>query len=313
MSLQFHQQRINTLDREIANLERQSADQTRTEAQCQRNIDNIGRSMQNCSPSSLQSKMNQIDTQQRAKQRAIDRRADIANQIARKRAERARISETLQRESEQENRRQQHEQENLMRNYENRISQLSAALSQAVTTRAVISNTFTEEDTAEYDVFISHASEDKDSFVRDFALELQKRGIKVWIDELAIGWGDSLRAKIDSGLKRSRFGIVVISRHYIKKGWTKYELDGLVGKEMICGKTILPIWHDISKKEVQDFSLTLAERKALTTGNMTASEIADELVKLLPLKHPANSNNLSTATTTAPSASGECANSRSDL
>jgi hypothetical protein len=134
----------------------------------------------------------------------------------------------------------------------------------------------------QYDVFISHASEDKESFVVEFAEELSRRGVKVWIDDIAIAWGDSLRAKIDNGLRNSRFGIVVISRHYIRKGWTNYELDGLFEREMSGGKVILPIWHNITKSEVQKFSPSLAGRKAMTTGMMTAGEIADELVKLLP-------------------------------
>ena len=198
------------------------------------------------------------------------------------------MSVSLQREVEQETKRQQQAQANLMQSYESRIAELSAALSRSARIPAPTHNLYgdTNANPEQYDVFISHASEDKESFVNEFADELQKRGVKVWIDALSIGWGDSLRSKIDSGLKNSRFGIVVISRNYIRKGWTNYELDGLFEKEMNAGKTILPIWHDISKKEVQDFSPALAGRKAMTTGNMTAGEIADELARLLPNRKP---------------------------
>ena len=132
-----------------------------------------------------------------------------------------------------------------------------------------------------YDVFISHATEDKESFVNAFVEELKKRNVKVWVDALRIQWGDSLRKSIDEGLKKSRFGIVVISPYFIAKGWTQYELDGLFEREMSGGKVILPIWHNITKSEVQKFSPSLAGRKAMTTGMMTADEIADELVNLL--------------------------------
>ncbi|MDR0764436.1 MAG: toll/interleukin-1 receptor domain-containing protein [Synergistaceae bacterium] len=130
-------------------------------------------------------------------------------------------------------------------------------------------------------MFISHASEDKESFTDELCCELQKTGVKVWYDVLSMSWGDSLRSKIDNGLKRSKFGIVVLSKDYIQKGWTQYELDGLFQREMTGGKIILPIWHDISKKEVQDFSPTLAGRLALSTSMMTPKEIADELRKIL--------------------------------
>ena len=287
MSVQYYQQQINTIDREIANLERKIADQVKTEARCQQAIANIEKAMRNCPISSIQSKMSQIDSQKRSQQQAIDKRANLSAQIARKRDERARQTQFLQRAVEKENRRQRQVQTDMMRRYENRISELTTALSQSFSTQRLTQNLYSNAETKEYDVFISHASEDKEGFVNEFKDELERRGVNVWIDDIAIGWGDSLRAKIDNGLKTSRFGIVVISRHYIKKGWTNYELDGLFEKEMTHGKTILPIWHDISKKEVQDFSPSLAGRKAMTTGNMTAAEIADELVKLLPNRESA--------------------------
>lgn len=63
----------------------------------------------------------------------------------------------------------------------------------------------------DFDVFISHAAEDKDAVVRPLALSLQQRGLSVWYDEFELRVGDSLRRKIDSGIARSRFGIVVSS------------------------------------------------------------------------------------------------------
>ena len=138
-----------------------------------------------------------------------------------------------------------------------------------------------EQKTVRYDVFISHATEDKESFVNALVEELRRRNVKVWVDALRIKWGDTLRKTIDEGMKKSRFGIVVISKHFIAKGWTQYELDGLFEREMTQGKVILPIWHNITKSEVQDFSPSLAGRKALITSDMTPSDIADELVALL--------------------------------
>ena len=132
-----------------------------------------------------------------------------------------------------------------------------------------------------YDVFISHATEDKADLVNELVSELKQRNVKIWVDALNIKWGDSLRKAIDEGLQKSRFGIVVISKYYIAKGWTQYELDGLFEKEMTGGKVVLPIWHNITKKEVLDFSPALAGRKALTTASMTPSDIADEVLSLL--------------------------------
>ena len=109
----------------------------------------------------------------------------------------------------------------------------------------------------EYDVFISHASEDKESVVRPLAIALKNKGINVWYDEFELKIGDSLRRKIDQGLSKSKFGVVVISRSFIKKGWTNYELDGLMTKEVSGQQILLPIWHDITKQEVIDYSPSL--------------------------------------------------------
>ena len=139
----------------------------------------------------------------------------------------------------------------------------------------------TTDTSKEYDVFISHASEDKDSVVRPLALALKEKGINVWYDEFELKIGDSLRRKIDQGLSKSKFGIVVISRSFIKKGWTNYELDGLMTKAISGQQILLPIWHDITKKEVIDYSPSLADKVARNTSQETVEEIADEIAELI--------------------------------
>ena len=115
-----------------------------------------------------------------------------------------------------------------------------------------------------YDVFISHASEDKDSFVRDLADALQRAGLRVWYDEFSLQVGDSLRGKIEQGLSSSRFGIVVISKAFFSKRWTTRELSALTALEASDGVSrILPIWLDITQVEVAAASPILADLVAL--------------------------------------------------
>ena len=92
-----------------------------------------------------------------------------------------------------------------------------------------------------------------------------------------------MRKRIDDGLKKSRFGVAVLSPNYIREGkyWTKAELDGLFQIDSIGGKVLLPIWHNLTKKEVMEYSPIIASRKAMNTASMTPKEIADELKKLL--------------------------------
>lgn len=115
-----------------------------------------------------------------------------------------------------------------------------------------------------YDVFICHASEDKETFVRPFAKELVKRHVEVWYDEFSLTIGDSLREAIDKGLSQSRFGVVVLSSAFFGKHWPKRELNGLVAREMAEGnQVILPVWHQISHAEVLQYSPPLADVKAV--------------------------------------------------
>lgn len=132
-----------------------------------------------------------------------------------------------------------------------------------------------------YDVFISHASEDKEEFVRPLAESLTAIGIEVWYDEYTLKLGDSLRGSIDAGLRDSRFGIVVLSPSFFKKNWPQRELDGLVAREMAGGKVILPIWHRITKDEVLAQSPTLADKLAVSTSTHSLADIVDEIRSLL--------------------------------
>jgi hypothetical protein len=121
-------------------------------------------------------------------------------------------------------------------------------------------------DRPEYDVFVSHASEDKDEIARPIAAHLQAMGYRVWFDEFELRVGDSLSDKINKGLTGSRFGIVVLSKRFFAKKWTTYELAGLTALEIAReGKAILPVWHGVTHAEVADYSPTLADKVAAVT------------------------------------------------
>ncbi|MEJ7809743.1 MAG: toll/interleukin-1 receptor domain-containing protein [Gemmatimonadaceae bacterium] len=136
-------------------------------------------------------------------------------------------------------------------------------------------------DTREFDVFVSHSSEDKDEVVRPLAHSLQQAGLRVWYDEFELRIGDSLRRKIDYGLARSRFGVVVLSQSFFQKGWTNYELDGLVTRAVSGEQVLLPIWHNITKQQVLEYSPSLADKLARSTALHTIEEIANEIAGVI--------------------------------
>jgi hypothetical protein len=109
-------------------------------------------------------------------------------------------------------------------------------------------------------LFISHAWEDKADFVEPLVVALKEVGFDVWYDMFEMNIGDSLRQKIDQGLKECDFGVVVLSKHFFSKKWPQAELDGLLALEEANRKMILPIWKDVGEKEVKEFSPTLSGR-----------------------------------------------------
>lgn len=119
-----------------------------------------------------------------------------------------------------------------------------------------------------YDAFISHASEDKESFVRPLAQKLKEQNIEIWYDEFTLRTGDSIRREIDRGLSQSRYGIVILSPSFLEKQWPQWELDGLLQRELdYRGTVILPIWHEISRKEVMNYSPALADKFSISSAN----------------------------------------------
>ena len=288
MSVAQTQRELNQLDNEIAALEKKRADLEQKEADRTRRIYTIQRSItKNTSPSMFASKSKQVLGYQNEIAKYSKDKADITKKIADKRKSRADKAVKLQKEKEADRKKDVKAQQAIQRDYERRIDELTAHTQSRVFAPLLQQIPsfvpHTEMASEEYDVFVSHAWEDKGDFVDEFVTELTRLAVKVWYDKQRIGWGDSMRAKIDFGLGKSRFGVIVISPNYIAEGkyWTKAELDGLFQLESVNGKSILPIWHNITKKEVMEYSPIIAGRLAMTTASMTPKEIADELVELL--------------------------------
>ncbi len=141
----------------------------------------------------------------------------------------------------------------------------------------------------EFDVFVSHAYEDKESFVRPLAAALEARRLRPWYDEFTLRPGDSLRRSIDHGLLTSQAGIVILSPAFFGKRWTNYELDGLIqlnagAPEQVAGSgsggRLIPIWHKVDAEAVAHYSPSLANLVALRSSEGIEA-VADRILALL--------------------------------
>ena len=132
-----------------------------------------------------------------------------------------------------------------------------------------------------HDVFISHASEDKE-YCGPLVEALEKAGIRVWFDKTALKWGDDLRSAIDRGLRNCRYGIVIFSKAFLRrKKWTEYELSSLFALEKVGENRILPIWHGITHEDLLDYSAGLADRLAKVSSSDTYEDIVNSLCEML--------------------------------
>jgi hypothetical protein len=129
--------------------------------------------------------------------------------------------------------------------------------------------------------FICHDSRDKQTVAEPIAVGLQRLLCPVWYDEFSLGIGDSLRESIEKGIKEAHRCIIICSPQFFSNdGWTKAEFDSIYTKEIIEKKrVILPIWHNVSKQQVYDYSPRLADRVAISTGIKM-----DEIVRRLHAK-----------------------------
>jgi hypothetical protein len=133
----------------------------------------------------------------------------------------------------------------------------------------------------EFDFFISHASEDKDSVVRPLALRLREYGYGIWYDEFVLRVGDSLTERIDYGLANSTVGLIVLSHNFISKPWPKRELAGLTARQLRESTRLIPIWHEIELNDVLRFSPPLADIKALQSRD-GIEMLVQELFRAVP-------------------------------
>lgn len=126
-----------------------------------------------------------------------------------------------------------------------------------------------------YDVFISHANADKESYVGDLKTSLDKLKIKIFYDKDTLEWGDDWKKVILEGVAKAEFAIIVISKNFFGREWTEKELNEFLNRQNHNGqKVILPILHNITVSELQEKYPSVANIQALDSSKYSCDEIA---------------------------------------
>jgi hypothetical protein len=113
--------------------------------------------------------------------------------------------------------------------------------------------------------FISHDSKDKIEIASPLAMQLKKLICPVWYDEYSLKVGHSLREQIEKGLKECKKCILILTPNYLSnEGWGKKEFNSVFTRELIEKQNVvLPVWHNVSAREIYEYSPSLADRVAL--------------------------------------------------
>jgi hypothetical protein len=141
----------------------------------------------------------------------------------------------------------------------------------------------------QWDAFVCHASEDKASYVLPLAVALRDRGFNIWLDDWCLQVGSRLTQSIETGLSKSRFGIVMLSKSFFTKKWPRQELSTLMDRESVDARVILPVWCDIGLEEIRSNAPLLADRVAAQYGEGLLA-IVDRITRVLRIEEERTEN-----------------------
>lgn len=132
-----------------------------------------------------------------------------------------------------------------------------------------------------FDLFISHAHEDKRSLVEALVKRLKSKDLKVWYDSQQMRPGMSITHEVNMGLAASRYTLVILSPAFFRKLWTKLELEFLLELEEKAGEIMIPVWHGLGAAELIDISERLADRLALNSADGLERLVDDILARVM--------------------------------
>src|SRR5947207_1996373 len=122
-------------------------------------------------------------------------------------------------------------------------------------------------------VFISYSRTDAE-WARSFAEALKERGIGVWLDQVQIAAGETLRDALEAGLLESDVFVALINPQTFSKPNFFFELGAAIG----MGKRVVPIVP--RELHTEKLPLELRTRPYLLRASPedTAEELAHSLV-----------------------------------
>lgn len=131
-----------------------------------------------------------------------------------------------------------------------------------------------------YDVFLCHAWDDRRETAKELHDALVRAGVSVWFSENEVLLGSNLMREIDKGLSKSRAGVVLVTKSFIKR----IKAEGVANKELsalLARDRLVPIVHGVTYDDLREESPLLASRSGFDTADDTMEEIATKISELV--------------------------------
>ena len=213
MSISTLTNTINRLQRELADISKSVSQETKKESDLLSRIGQIQRTItKSTTLSALNTKRSEIERKQKEIATVAGKKAALAKKEADKNNQLLKARQDLSKEEERERKRISTAREREIRKENDLLRQGQVSrlmLEREINAERAAPTSLSEaqsslptldaEPEVEYDLFISHASNDKKDLVEPLVEALQALGVKVWYDNQALRVGDSLRKKNRSG------------------------------------------------------------------------------------------------------------------
>lgn len=136
-------------------------------------------------------------------------------------------------------------------------------------------------ETETFEIFICHASEDKELIAKPIYDSLTALNIHTFIDNVEIKWGDSLVEKINSALSKAKYVIAILSANSVEKKWPLKELHAVLAREIRDGKVKLLTLVKEEDEELIQLSLPLLQDKLFMVYRNNPDELAEKVKERL--------------------------------
>jgi hypothetical protein len=143
--------------------------------------------------------------------------------------------------------------------------------------------------------FLLHYYKDRESMALPLAKALEAEGLPVFHDDFMLEPGDDLEDKIRGGITKYKFGIVIISRAFVRIGWQASGIRCLYDELASEYNDIYPVWHNITRNDLANFLPAMERFIPDRPGDGGIPAIVNNVIDLLWPNRPSDTDGNSVA------------------